>query len=168
MRSIGAGCCSAQVRSLSSAGQRDCPQSVRWYSTFGGTSACTSPRDDAVPLQAAEAVGSASSARCPESRARGQRSAASCRQRDGTGFADRVASDLSKPLILCDLLGLAHGTMDDSATGSSARHHCGFIVVSSHVCNSERAVGETRVGRCSSDRYGRRCRHLLGARRMEG
>ena len=37
-----------------------------------------------------------------------------------------------------------------------------FIVVSCHVCNSERAVGETRVGRCSSDRYGRRGRHLLG------
>jgi hypothetical protein len=38
---FGDGCCSAQVRSLSSAGQRDWPHSVRRYSTFGGTSACT-------------------------------------------------------------------------------------------------------------------------------
>ncbi len=31
------GCLSAHVRSSSSAGQRDWPHLVRWYSTFGGT-----------------------------------------------------------------------------------------------------------------------------------
>jgi hypothetical protein len=35
------GCRSAHVRSLSSAGHSDCPQLVRWYSTFGGTCAWT-------------------------------------------------------------------------------------------------------------------------------
>jgi hypothetical protein len=35
------GCLSAHVRSSSSAGQRDWPHLVRWYSTFGGTCAWT-------------------------------------------------------------------------------------------------------------------------------
>ena len=35
------GCLSAHVRSSSSAGHRDCPHLVRWYSTFGGTCAWT-------------------------------------------------------------------------------------------------------------------------------
>ena len=44
------GCLSAHVRSSSSAGQRDWPHLVRWYSTFGGT--CGSAiRNDAVALE---------------------------------------------------------------------------------------------------------------------